>query len=157
MRWGRFDHMRQTDELNIANLNVATTTLYRWHDTNSDLKYQTGEVNLNPNGPDFISTTLQGAGAALANGVPNPNEKEPMTDEFSASFERELIPNFAVRATGIYSREHNTYRVQNNKRPYDVYNIPVTARDPGPDGLPGQPACRPARRPAARASARPQL
>jgi hypothetical protein len=57
-----------------------------------------------------------------------------MTDEFSLSFERQLIPNLALRATGIYSREHNTYRVQNNKRPYDVYNIPITARDPGPDG-----------------------
>ena len=28
----------------------------------------------------------------------------------------------------------NIYRIQNNLRPYEAYNIPVTNRDPGPDG-----------------------
>jgi outer membrane receptor protein involved in Fe transport len=131
--WGRFDHMRQTDELQLASLNVATTSLYRWHDLNGDLAYQPGEVDLNPNGPDFVSTTLQGVGAALANGVPNPNEKEPMTDEWSIALERELIPNLAIRATGVYSRTMNSYRLQNNLRPYGIYTIPVSNQDPGPD------------------------
>jgi outer membrane receptor protein involved in Fe transport len=135
--WGRFDHMRQTDELALASQNVATQTLYRWHDLNNDLKYQPGEVNLNPNQADFVSTTLQGVGAALANGVPNPNEKEPMTDEWSVAAERELIPNFAIRATGIYSRTSNSYRLQNNLRPYGVYNISITNPDPGPDNKVG--------------------
>jgi hypothetical protein len=131
--WGRFDHMRQTDELNLASLNVATTSLYRWHDNNGDLQYEPGEVDLNPNGPDFVSTTLQGVGAALANGVPNPNEKEPKTDEYSISVERELMPNLAVRASGIVSTTKNSYRLQNNLRPYSVYTIPITNLDPGPD------------------------
>ena len=34
--------------------------------------------------------------------------------------------------TGIYSHQP-TFRVQNNLRPYGVYNIPITNRDPGPD------------------------
>jgi hypothetical protein len=81
-----------------------------------------------------VSTTLQGVGAALANGVVNPNEKEPMTDEFSLSLERELRPNFAVRATGIYSRTLNTWRLENLLRPPDVYSIPVTNPIPTPNG-----------------------
>jgi hypothetical protein len=83
-----------------------------------------------------VSTSLQ-VGGSPANGVPNPSELEPLSDEFSLQFERELIPNFAVRATGIYSRNTNAYRIQNNKRPYSVYTIPVTTADPGPDGKVG--------------------
>ena len=44
------------------------------------------------------------------------------------------MPNFAVRGTGIYSRALNQYRLQNTKRPYEVYNIPITNQDPGKDG-----------------------
>ena len=131
--WGMYVHQRGIDELQMGNALADSVATYTWHDLNSNKKFDVGEVNFDPNGPDFVARRVE-VGQALSGAVPNPNEKEPMTDEFSASFERELIPNFAVRATGIYSREHNTYRVQNNKRPYDVYNIPVTARDPGPDG-----------------------
>jgi hypothetical protein len=60
-----------------------------------------------------------------------------LTDDLMLSLERELARDFAVRVTGIYSRTLNTYRVQNNRRPYDVYNIPITSPDPGPDGRPG--------------------
>jgi hypothetical protein len=135
--WGRFAYMRYVDVIQQANRNVATTTLYKWADPNGNGAYDPGEINLSPNGPDFVSTTLQGVGAALANGIPNPNEKEPMTDEYSASMEHELMPNFALRLTGIYSRTLNTYRLQNNLRPYSVYTIPITNLDPGPDGKAG--------------------
>jgi hypothetical protein len=73
-------------------------------------------------------------GQALHGAVANPNEKEPMSHEVSLSLERQLAANVAVRATGIYSRMVNTYRVQNNMRPYESFSIPVTNRDPGPDG-----------------------
>jgi hypothetical protein len=45
-----------------------------------------------------------------------------------------MTRSFAVRATGIYSRQQ-VFRVQNNLRPYSVYNIPITRPDPGPDGV----------------------
>jgi hypothetical protein len=131
--WGMYVHQRGIDELQMGNALADSVVTYTWHDNNGNKLFDPGEVNFNPNGPDFVARRVE-VGQALSGAVPNPNEKEPMTDEFSMSFERELIPNFAVRATGIYSREHNAYRVQNNKRPYNVYNIPVTARDPGPDG-----------------------
>ena len=62
-------------------------------------------MNLDPNGLDFQG--LSGSTDA----VPNPNEKMPKTDEFSLTFERELMANWAVRATGIYSRNFNQYRL----------------------------------------------
>jgi hypothetical protein len=39
-----------------------------------------------------------------------------------------------VRATGIYSAAKDQYRLLNIKRPYAVFNIPITNTDPGPDG-----------------------
>ena len=87
---------------------------------------------------DYVTTSQSGGGETVL-GVPNPNEKQGGTDEFSASIEREMIPNLAVRFTGIYSKTFNFQRLQNNKRPYDVYTIPITNRDPGPDNTLGTP------------------
>jgi len=136
--WGRYARMRYIEEVQQSNRNVSTTTTYRWNDRNGNRAYDSGEVDLSPNGPDFISTTVGGA-AALANGVPNPDERQPMTDELSVVFEQEVATNLAVRVMGIYSRTMDTYRLLNLLRPYDVYNIPITNPDPGPDGRVGTP------------------
>jgi hypothetical protein len=131
--WGRYAHERYVDELQMANQNVPLYTYFRWHAPGGSTVFVPGQVDLSLSGADFVSQVTQ-AGPALAGAVSNPNEKEPFTDDFSVSFERELVSNFAVRVTGVYSRTQNSYRVQNNLRPYNVYNIPVTTPDPGPDG-----------------------
>ena len=133
--WGRFPMMRYTDMTQIANWNQFNQTTYVWHDLNNDKLYQAGEVNLDPNGADYLSTT-QGDGA-FALGVINPNEKTPGTNEFTASVERELMPNLALRVSGIYSRTYEQHRLANTKRPYEAYNIPIRSADPGPDGVLG--------------------
>jgi hypothetical protein len=130
--WGRFRMMRYTDMVQIANFNQFSQTTYIWHDLNNDRAYQPGEVNLDPNGPDYQSTT-QGDGAQ-AQGIVNPNDRAPGSDEFTASIERELMPNLAVRVSGIYSKTFNQHRLLNTKRPYDAYSIPIRSADPGPDG-----------------------
>ena len=107
------------------------TVTYRWRDLNGNRDYDAGEVNLGLNGADFVS---QSAGT---NTGPNPNEREPVSDEVSLTLERELMANFALRVSGIYSKYHDTYRMVNVLRPYDAYNVPVTNRDPGPDGVAG--------------------
>ncbi len=128
--WGRFDHMREhSPELTNVNPLIGTTTTWLWHDLNGDKLYQPGEVNLNPNGSDYVSIS------GLTNGVPNPDEKEPKIDEFSLTLERQLIPNLAVRVTGLYTHTFNTYRSLNTPRPYSAYNIPITKPDPGPDNV----------------------
>jgi hypothetical protein len=130
--WGRFRMMRYTDMVQIANFNQFSQTTYVWHDLNNDRAYQPGEVNLDPNGGDYLSTT-QGDGAQ-ALGVVNPDDRAPGTNEFTLSVERELMPNLAVRVSGIYSKSFLQHRLVNTKRPYEVYNIPIRSADPGPDG-----------------------
>ena len=136
--WGRFDYIR-TGEPDIERLNANTDAIaiYNWRDLNGNKDYDPGEVDLDPNGPDFVETVGNELDDPAPKAVPNSNEKQPKSDEFSLSIERELISNFAVKVTGIHSRYNNIRREQNNLRPYGVYNIPVTNRDPGPDGQVG--------------------
>lgn len=135
--YGRFAHNWHSDELQMANENVHLVTRFLWHDLNNNLLFEPGEINFNLGPPDFVSTSLfTGSEDGLAGAVPNPDIKEPMSNEYSTSLEHQLIPGFAIRATGIYSRQQ-VFRVQNNKRPYSAYNIPITRPDPGPDGVLG--------------------
>jgi len=125
--------MRYDDEVNMANSNIFLDSTFTWHDYNGNRAFELGEVNFDRNGPDFISTTVLGSGS-YAFAVPNPNEKQPQSDEFTASIEQQLIRNMALRITGIYSHTFNNYRVINNLRPPQVYTIPIRNPDPGPDG-----------------------
>jgi hypothetical protein len=133
--WGRYDHQRQIepDAWRLAQNNQAYG-VFLWHDRNGNSNYDDGEVNRNPNGPDFVETTGAEFEETVPRGVVNPNEKHFKQDELSVSLERELIANVAIRATGVYTRTMNMNRIQNNFRPYEAYNIPVTNRDPGVDG-----------------------
>jgi hypothetical protein len=134
--WGRYDHMRQIDEMQPANKNIATTTTWRWRDLNGNRDYDAGEVNLDVNGPDYVSAAVRDSGV-FSNGVMNPNEKEPKVDQFDLSLERELARDLAIRVTALYSRNTNNYRALNTKRAYTDYNIAITEADPGPDGRVG--------------------
>jgi hypothetical protein len=127
--WGRFAHWRTTDEVLSLNPFVGTTSTYRWHDLDGDGIYQPGEVNLDVNGPDFVSSSVTDT-SAPTDGLVNPNERQPLEDEFSTSLERELMANFAVRVSGRYSRRFNILRRLYPFRPYDSYNIPITNPDP---------------------------
>ncbi len=130
--WGRFDHQRQqVPEMDSSDAQLRTTTAYRWRDLNGNRRYDAGEVNLNTNGPDFIS---QSGGN---NFFPSPTERQPKSDELSLSLERELAQGFGIRTSYVYSRYRDTYRVLNTLRPYEAYNVPVTQTDPGQDGVRG--------------------
>jgi len=135
--WGRFDHLREIEEVAPFNNLTPTITTWTWHDLNADRAYQAGEVDLSPGSRDFISTVPTVFAGSFANGVMNPDEKETKLDQFSVSVEHELMANFAVRMTGMYTRNFNLRRVLNVDRPYSVFNIPITNPDPGPDGVAG--------------------
>ena len=111
------------------NQNTIFTTDYRWHDLNGDGKYQPGEVNLDTNEADFISTT------SAANARINPDLKLSHIQEVTASVEREVAPNLAVRGLYVLKRTGDAFSTINILRPYSAFNIPITRRDPGPDGL----------------------
>jgi hypothetical protein len=126
--WGRFASIHGTDEANYVNRNVVGSTTYVWRDLNGNGAYDPGETNLDPNGPDFVSRT------GTTQAFHNKDEKAPISDEYSASIERQLFNNFAVRFTGIYSKDTNLAQVTNPLIPYSAYTIPVSMQDPGPDG-----------------------
>jgi hypothetical protein len=108
--------------------------VYKWRDLNNNRLWDVGETNRDPNGPDFIESVGHEFAAVAPNFVPNPDERQVMYDEWSVNLERELMANFALRVTGIYTETKNVQGQVNNFRPYSAYNIPVTNRDPGPDG-----------------------
>ena len=131
--WGRYHSQRTADQVQLVAKNVLDTTTYRWRDLNSNRDYDAGEVNLDVNGGDFISRSSGGLVGALQGGINNPDERTPYTDEYSIQFERQLSSAFALRVTGVESRVGEAQRVANVLRPYEVYNIPITNLDPGPD------------------------
>jgi hypothetical protein len=126
---GEYNYMLGDTYGDTYSQNATANALFRWHDLNGDLLYEPGEVNLDLNGPDFISIT------AAKNSVINPKLKQPKTWEATASFERELMPNLAFRTMYVYRRLIGYISTVNTLRPYSTYDIPITRRDPGPDGV----------------------
>ncbi len=128
--YGRFVQLRNLNPDVVAtNRANGTTTTWNWHDLNGNRAYDPGEVNLDPNGPDFRSIS------GVTNAVPNPDELAPKEDEWVVSLERQFAGEWAVRGSGIYTRNFNVRRLAETSRPYSAYNIPITNPDPGPDGV----------------------
>jgi hypothetical protein len=132
--WGRYGFMRSEALPRLYDPNSISYAVFNWRDLNRNDNWDPGETNLNPNGPDFIETTGHEFAAVPPRFVPNPNEKQVMFDEYSVNLEREVMANFSLRVTGIYSQTKNVQANLNRFRPFEAYNIPVTNRDPGPDG-----------------------
>jgi len=132
--WGRFDRMRMLNpEVVMTNRNNRQTTTWTWRDLNGNRDYDPGEVNLDPNGPDFRSIS------GVTNTIPNPDEQQPKSDEFALSFEKQILELWSLRTTGIYARNFNLRRLLELDRPYEAYNVSITNPDPGPDGRVGTP------------------
>src|SRR5690606_15853551 len=89
--------------------------------------------DLDLNGPDFISIS-GGSSNILPEGL-----KQPKTTEVTLGYEQELAENLALRTMYVFKRDSRLYDTVNVRRPYEVYNIPITRRDPGPDGVVGTP------------------
>lgn len=130
--YGRFVHVRTHGyELSQLNLNGNRTMTFAWRDLNGNRDFDPGEVNLNPNGPDFVS------GGTQVQGIVNPDERMPTANELSIAFERQLLNDLAVRVGGVYVKNVNVNRNLNPLIPYDAYSIPITNVDPGPDAVVG--------------------
>jgi hypothetical protein len=109
------------------------TMTFRWRDLNNNGDYNPGEVNLNPNlglnqGGDFIGVN------GLSSARLNPELQSPMTNEATLGVERELAQNLGVRVLYVYKSVVDQFGTRNVARPRSAYNIPLTRRDPGPDG-----------------------
>jgi len=109
------------------NVNPNSQDYYRryvWTDPNRNGVYDAGEEGR-------LNVSLGGVGSAVL----DPDLKNTYTDEVSAWIEHELVPGLGLQAGYVY-RQIDDFRVQiNQNRPIDAYNVPVTLRDPGPDGV----------------------
>lgn len=129
--YGWYNHDMPSNFAETYNQNAGVVTTYKWHDVNGNSNYDPGEVNLNTNGPDFISVT------GSANNIINPNLNQTHTHEFTGLLERELIPNMSGRVLYVYRRVVDDYSSINILRPYGVYTNQIVRVDPGPDGVTG--------------------
>jgi hypothetical protein len=118
------------------NRNATANAVFNWHDLNGDHLYEPGEVNLDLNSTDFRSIT------AASNRILNPNLKSPDTWESTASFEREMAANLGLRVMYVYKtvsgsivNSTNNLVTINTLRPFEAWSVPITRRDPGPDGV----------------------
>ncbi len=129
--WGRYYYRRVIEgDVSFADPNNFVTATYRWLDPNGNRDYDPGEVDWNPNGPAFISTSGE------VTTIVNPDEKVPTDDEFSLTLERQIGSATGIRITTVYSTRVNPYRLTNLLRPPAAYSNAVTVPDPGPDGRP---------------------
>lgn len=111
------------------NQNSITITTYRWRDPDGNDDYTPGEVDLDPNGPHFLRVS------GATNNEVNPDLRRPYVHEITAAFERELSDGLAMRALYVFNRTRDSIQIVNVLRPYSAYNIQLTRRDPGQDGI----------------------
>jgi hypothetical protein len=120
----RYYYTISTGDPNIVNLNGLSFTQYTWNDLNGDGQFQVGEEG-----------AVRSRGGANISSI-DPNLKQPHTDEFILSLEREVIPDLRLSVTGTWHRERNLYGPINTGVPASAY-APVSVTDPGPDGVIG--------------------
>jgi hypothetical protein len=135
---GLYNYMLGDTYADAFNRNATANAVFNWHDLNGDRLYEPGEVNLDVNSTDFRSIT------AASNRVLNPALKSPDIWESTASFEREMAANLGLRVMYVYKNvagsivnSTNNLVTINTLRPYEAWSVPITRRDPGPDGILG--------------------
>ena len=136
-QWGRYLHMAAANFGSSFNPATATVTTFKWRDLNNNLLYDAGEVNLDPNGPDFVALAQRSSASGISatpRPIVNPGLRQAHTDETSMTFEQELVSNMAFRGLLVHKRVAGTYGNVKVLRPYSAWNIPITRQDPGPDG-----------------------
>jgi hypothetical protein len=115
---------------NFSPLSLTTTT-YRWHDLNGNNRYDPGEVNLSPSGPDFLSVTGGTTGSS--------SFRVPYSYEGTVSLEHQIGNSTAMRLLYVRTTTVHDIQIVNTLRPYSAYNVPIVRGDPGPDGVLGTP------------------
>ena len=130
--WGQYNYILGDTYGDVFAATATANAVFLWHDVNGDKLWTPNETNLAlNNNPDFVSIT------AASNYELSPELKQPDTWESTVSFERELAPSLAFRVMYINRIVNGSLETVNTKRPYNAYSVPITRRDPGPDGVLG--------------------
>ena len=99
---------------------------YRWTDLNNNNRWEPGE----------LGALVDQRGGAATESL-DPNLRDTYTNEFATFLEREVMPNFGVRAGYVYRAQRDQYTRININRPYSAFTVPVSVPDPGPDNTRG--------------------
>jgi hypothetical protein len=128
--WGLYNYILGDTYGDVFAATATANALFLWHDLNNDRLWTPNETNLALNSnPDFVTIT------AASNYELSPELKQPNTWETTVSFERELAPSLGFRVMYINRIVDGSLETVNAKRPYGAYSVPITRRDPGPDGV----------------------
>ena len=128
--WGLYNYILGDTYGDVFAATATANALYLWHDLNNDKLWTPNETNLAlNNNPDFVSIT------AASNYELSPELQQPNTWETTVSLERELAPSLGIRVMYINRMVDGSLETINARRPYEAYNVPITRRDPGPDGV----------------------
>jgi hypothetical protein len=127
--WGLYNYILGDTYGDVFAATATANAVFLWHDLNGDKLWTPNETNVDVNGGDFVSIT------AASNYQLSPDLRQPNTWETTASYERELADNLGFRVMYINRIVEATLETINALRPYGAYNVPITRRDPGPDGV----------------------
>jgi hypothetical protein len=100
---------------------------YAWTDGNGSGVWEPGEER-NPQ---------SGRRGGVAVESLDPGLDLAVVDEVGTWIERELSAGIGLRSGVVWRRERSPFTRQNANRPFEAFTVPVTIRDPGPDGVPG--------------------
>ena len=128
--WGQYNYILGDTYGDAFAATATANAVFLWHDLNNDRLWTPNETNLSlgAGNPDFVSIS------AAANYELSPELKQPSTWETTVSYERELASNLGFRVMYLNRMVNDSIEAVNPKRPFDAYNVPISRRDPGPDG-----------------------
>jgi len=130
--WGQYNYILGDTFGDVFAATATANAVFAWHDLNNDKIWQPGESDLRlNNNPDFVSIT------AASNYELSPDLKQPTTWESTLSYEHELAPSLGVRVMYLNKIVEGSFETVNARRPYGAYSVPISRRDPGPDGVLG--------------------
>lgn len=125
--------------------NVTEVSTYKWTSSVTGCNeksaiaggcdYLPGQVNLDPNGSDFLSLLggSNGATVKLSNSVINPNLQEQYSLNYQLFLEREMGPGLSARVGYTFIQNRNTWLQIPSAIPSSAWDIPYTVYDNGPN------------------------
>ena len=78
---------------------------------------------------------LQSISGGTLSAILDPDLTNSYQHQASAFVEREVADNFGVRTGFVWKGPRAPRASHNPNRPFGAYNVPVSVRDPGPDGI----------------------
>jgi hypothetical protein len=123
--YGRFYNNPSTDLGLDTNPIQSTYAAFGWIDKNGDGKFTMDELG------NFASLT------GGARNTVQPGIAQPYTDEIDLFVERQLVTDLGLRVGYIYKQQKAQWALADLGRPRELWTMPFTVADPGPDGTVG--------------------